>query len=83
MERNQNVPSVRRIGIECFGENLGVLTDEVFGDREMPKQYKKIIQNLISSGNSFSQIVNMLEYDKFPLSLNARIYIASLIEGKR
>ena len=83
MERHENVPSLRRIGLECFGENLGVLTDEVFGDKQMPKQYKKIIRNLIDAGNTFDQIVSLLEYDQFPLSLNARIYIANLMERGR
>ncbi|WP_345947707.1 AAA family ATPase [Mucilaginibacter sp. PAMB04274] len=79
LNRDGNTPSVRRIGIESFGENLGVLSDEVFGDRGMPKQYKKIIEELIRKGNSFDQIVSMLEFDEVPLSLNARIYISNLL----
>ena len=82
MERNSNVPSVRRIGLESFGENLGVLTDEVFGDRQMPKQYKTIIERLISQGKSFDEIIDLLEFDEVPLSLNARIFITNLIRNK-
>lgn len=79
MKRDSNVPSLRRIGIESFGENLGVLSDEVFGDREVPKQYKKIIQELIDKGYEFEQIVNLLESEEVPLSLNARIFITNLL----
>nr|WP_291123601.1 AAA family ATPase [Flavobacterium sp. UBA6046] len=82
MERNSNVPSARRIGLESFGENLGVLTDEVFGDRQMPKQYKIIIERLISQGKSFDEIIDLLEFDEVPLSLNARIFITNLIRNK-
>jgi predicted ATPase len=82
MQRDGNVPSLRRIGIESFGENLGVLNDEVFGDRQVPKQYKKIIEDFISIGYTFDQMVKLLQSDEVPLSLNARIYIANLIKRK-
>ena len=82
MERTGNVPAFRRIGLECFGENLSVLTDEVFGDREVPKQYKKIIIELVDKGNNFEQIVDLLEFDEFPLSLNACIFIRNIIKER-
>lgn len=81
IDRVNNVPAVRRIGIESFGENLGVLTDEVFGDRETQKQYKTIIRQLINSGKSFKEIIELLEFDEVPLSLNARIFIKTLIRN--
>jgi ABC-type multidrug transport system ATPase subunit len=79
IERSNNVPSVRRIGLESFGENLGILTAEVFCDRQIPKQYKTIIEMLIKQGRTFDEIVEMLEFDEVPLSLNARIFIQNLI----
>lgn len=80
LERESNIPSLRRINIECFGENLGILTDEVFGDRGVSKQYKKILTRLVSEGKSFDEILDILEYDEVPLSLNARIYLKHIIE---
>jgi energy-coupling factor transporter ATP-binding protein EcfA2 len=77
--RENNVPSVKRIGIESFGENLGILTDEVFGDREISKQYKTIIKRLIEDGRTFEEIVHLMEFDEVPLSLNARIFIKNMI----
>ncbi len=78
VEREANNVSVRKIGIECFGENLTVLTEEVFGNREIPKQYKAIIRGLLERGLSVDQIVESIESDDRPISLNARIYIESL-----
>lgn len=72
--------SVRKLGIETFGENLTVLTDEVFGNREIPKQYREILKDLVNEGLSYEQIVNKLESDKIPMSLNANIYLSSLYE---
>lgn len=82
MQRDKTTASIRRIGIESFGENLGVLNDEVFGDRQMDKQYKSIIRNLIRQGKTFDEIVDLVEFDGVPLSLNARIYINNLINQK-
>ncbi|HFK5575177.1 hypothetical protein CMT52_20715 [Elizabethkingia anophelis] len=82
LERESNIPVVRRIGIESFGENLGVLTEEVFGDRGVPKQYKKILSQLVDEGRTFDEIINILEFDEMPLSLNTRIYLKHIIERK-
>lgn len=81
INRENNVPAVKRIGIESFGENLGVLTDEVFGDRTAQKQYKTIIGQLVKSGKTFEEIIELLEFDEVPLSLNARIFIKTLIRS--
>lgn len=77
IERNGNIPDIRRIGIESFGENLTTLTDDVFGNREIPKQYKKIIDEKASLGMSFDEILSLLQFDEMPLSLNTRLYIKS------
>jgi ABC-type nitrate/sulfonate/bicarbonate transport system ATPase subunit len=82
MDRNGNVPSVRRIGLESFGENLSVISDEVFGDREVPKQYKKIIIQLIEEGRAYEEIIGLLEFDQYPLSLNACIFIKNIIKER-
>jgi len=82
MERTGDYPDIRRISIECFGENLGVLTDEVFGNREVPKQYKLIVDALVNQKKTFEEIVNLLEYDDYPLSLNASIYIQNVIASR-
>lgn len=79
IERDGDIASVRKIGIESFGENLTVLTDEVFGNRSIPKQYKLILQKMINSGLSIEDIIVKLESDGIPLSLNASIYLNSLV----
>jgi ABC-type multidrug transport system ATPase subunit len=81
MERNGNVPDIRRIGIESFGENLTTLTDDVFGNREIQKQYKRIIDEQIENGKNYEQILNLIEFDNSPLSLNARLYIKSRLKS--
>ncbi|MGC2236175.1 MAG: AAA family ATPase [Pyrinomonadaceae bacterium] len=82
IERNGNVPSVRKIGIESFGENLTVLTEEVFGNRAVNKQHKIILQKMVDEGKSYDQIISLLESDGLPLSLNVLMLIRSLTNEK-
>lgn len=77
LDRHEDIASIRKIGIESFGENLTNLTEEVFGNREVHKQYKMIIDRLTKSDFSYGQIIEKLESDNIPLSLNTRLYIKS------
>lgn len=79
-EREENIFSIRKIGSESFGENLSKITDEIFGNRDVSQEYKKIIQNLISNDKSYEEVVKILESEEVPLSLNAKMYIKSLIK---
>jgi len=80
MEKHDKLPSLRKIGIESFGENLTVLTEEVFGNKEIEKQYKKIIDELVDLGKNYQQIIDDIETNDLPLSLNARLYIKSKVK---
>ncbi len=79
IEKHENIPSIRKIGVETFGENLTILTEEVFGNKEIKKQYKNIIDKLIITGKSYSEIITNLKLNEMPISLNARLYIKSKI----
>lgn len=79
IEKHENTPSVRRIGIESFGEDPSVLTEDVFGNKEIPKHYKSKINELVEKGYSYEKIISSIGYDNVPLSLNAKIYIKSII----
>lgn len=81
MERNADYPSIKKIGLESFGENLTTLTEEIFGNKDVPKFYKGKIQKLIENGKKFSDIIQLLETNNIPLSLNTTIYIKSLIKS--
>lgn len=79
VEKIGNLSSVNKINIECFGENLSVLTDEVFMNKSAKKQYKTIIEELVKKKMSYEEIIFQLESDR-ALSLNSRLFIASLVE---
>lgn len=82
VERESNVITVRKPLIETFGENLTMITEEIFGNREIPNQFEKILLKLAETGKSFDEILSIIESENIPLSLNARIYLKSIINEK-
>ncbi len=83
LEREENIPSIRKIGVESFGENLTVLTEEVFGNREIKNHYEKVIDALVSKGHTYEEIKKMLVSDSIPLSLNLGLYIRSKVQNAK
>lgn len=81
LERDGNMPSMRRIGMESFGENLSTLTEEVFGNRSIPKHYKQTIDDLVSEYNDYDTILRFMQEGNLPLSLNVRLYLRSKISS--
>jgi ABC-type nitrate/sulfonate/bicarbonate transport system ATPase subunit len=82
IEKEDSYVSLRRIGIESFGQNISVLTDEVFQNRDVQKNYKRIIANMVNRGFSYKKILKKIQFDEQPLSNNAKIYIKSLIANR-
>ncbi|WP_452231776.1 AbiJ-related protein [Lacinutrix sp. MEBiC02595] len=77
MEKESNVPFLRKIGVESFGENLTVLTEDIFENRDINKHYKIILDKMIEQYYHYETILEKIENDNLPLSLNAKIYIKS------
>lgn len=78
VSRDNNVPSVKNIGIESFGENLSVITEEVFGNRIIPKFYEKIIRKLLKRYKTYDAVLDIMKEGNLPMSLNFRLYLKSL-----
>ena len=83
IERNESIAMVRHLEQESFGENLTVITEEVFGRRDVDKFYTLLLKDMISKGKSFDDIVSHIESDEVPISLNLRLFIKALILQKR
>jgi len=80
IERNDSYAYVRNLERESFGENLTVITQDIFGNREVPKHFKRIIEGLISKGKSYSEIVSILECDNLPLTTTIMLYIKAMLQ---
>ncbi|MGV0920880.1 AAA family ATPase [Empedobacter falsenii] len=82
MEREGKVLSLRKPYSETFGENLTVITEDIFGNNEIPNQYKLILRKLVSTGKTYEEILKLISADDIPMSLNTRIYLKSIINEK-
>lgn len=66
----------RRPNIETFGENVGILTREVFGLEVVKSGFHDLLVKSVESGHSYEQIVN--EYND-QLGLEARALLKALV----
>lgn len=79
IQREGTHASIRKPSKETFGENLSTIIEEIFGNREIPKQFKIILSDLIKKGLSYEDILKEIESDNVPVSLNTRLYLKSII----
>ncbi|SIT13320.1 AAA domain-containing protein, putative AbiEii toxin, Type IV TA system [Chryseobacterium ureilyticum] len=80
-EKDENIPRVRKLEFETFGENLSTITEEIFGNRDVSKYYVKTIESLVNGGKSYEEIESLIEGD-VPLNLNLKILIKSLVKNR-
>ncbi|MCL1125590.1 AbiJ-related protein [Shewanella surugensis] len=80
ISREENVPSVKKIGVESFGENLSVITEEIFGNRAIPKFYEMTIRKLVKRYKTYDVVLEVMKEGNLPLSLNVRLYLQSLVK---
>ncbi|WP_120518078.1 AAA family ATPase [Chitinophaga barathri] len=64
---------------ESFGENLTVITEDIFGTKDIPKNHLTVLNDL-KRGRSFEEVVALFEAENNGLSmnLNTHLYLKSL-----
>lgn len=78
MQRNGDQLATYKIGVESFGENIATLTNEVFGSEDIRPYYKRQIKDLAEMGYDYEDIVDEIQTDGIPLSLNLQMYVKNL-----
>lgn len=82
-KRHENELSVKRIGIESFGEDVSVLSDIVFGNMSEQKRYEAFILEVVEKNNyDYEASVRELQKGPNPLSLNAKLLVRTFIENR-
>lgn len=82
LEKEQNNLYVRKPNSETFGENLTVITNEIFGNREVPDYFKIQLKNLVSSGFTYDEILREIQSPNTDVSLNVNLFLKSLFNEK-
>lgn len=78
-EREGNIPIIRTLGIESFGETLTNITEDIFDTINVEENYKTQLKK-ISHDYSYDQIIREFENS---LSLNTRIYLKQLYKNEK
>lgn len=75
-DRKGNVPFVRNLNLESFGENLDELTEEVFQTKDVKGTYKEVLEKLSKTFN-YEEVLELFENN---LSINSKTYLYNLYE---
>jgi len=83
-KRFENELSVKRIGIESFGEDVSVLSDIVFDNLRDEKRYEKFIEAIVEKNEyDYDASVRELQTGPNELSLNAKLLVRTYIDKRR
>lgn len=80
LNRNGSVSKFERLDIESFGENVGVLTREVFGLEVTDSGFHKIITEAIEQSNTFDEVLSKFNGE---LGFEAQAIIQGLLNVKK
>lgn len=78
-DRQDNYPLIYNPIIECFGENLSIISNSIFKVDEEKELYKQQLE-LLSKKMNYDEINNLFDNS---LSLNARLYLQTIQNMKK
>lgn len=79
LDREGDDLSIRKMSRDSFGENLSIITDEIFNNRDVNKYHLELMRNLVKDNKSFEEIIQIFQFDNLPVNLNTRLYLKALI----
>ena len=82
IDRIEDLVMIRNIQQETLGANISSLVDEIFGNKDIPKYYRRKIKELVDEGYSENDIVCDIAKNESSLPLGLRIYIKSFYTNK-
>lgn len=81
MEREDKMVILRKLGVETIGSGLNTITDDIFGSKNVQRNYKKRLSEL-ARYYSYDDLKASLESDDVPLSLGMDVYLRSLYQNR-
>ena len=81
LERIENTLSVAKIGIECLGEDVSILSDVIFRNMSDEKKYEHFVESVAKKCDyDYAEIVDRLKGAHNNLGMSMRLLIQSVIE---
>ncbi|RFZ90276.1 ATP-binding protein [Mucilaginibacter conchicola] len=82
LERDQNMAYVRQMARESFGENLTVITEDIFGNRNIDKHHLTQINQLVNQNLNYDEVLELLTSKNLTPNLNTRLTIKAMISDR-
>lgn len=79
LRRNGTEAFAERLQIESFGENVGILTNEIFGLEVTNSGFHKLLKDLVKEHNSYEEVIYRLNNQ---IGLEAKAILRSLFYQK-
>jgi len=80
---DNSVHEVRRLNHESLGENLSVISDEIFGEMSLPRHYQKFIRECAENTESFTQLLEKISSKGLPPSLSLYLDARSIFDSEK
>lgn len=76
-------PNVRRLNHESLGENLSVISDEIFGEISVAPRYKKFIRTKAEESDSIDELLESIASNNLPPNLSLYMMARNAYESKK
>lgn len=82
-KRTEDSLYAAKIGIECFGEDISVLTDVVFGNLNEDKMYEHTVEEVVKTCNyDYQKALDKIRGKHNELSLELKMLVRTIINNK-
>jgi ABC-type multidrug transport system ATPase subunit len=82
LERDQDIAYIRQMERESFGENLTVITEDIFGNRNIEKHHLNVINQLVGQNFDYEAVIQLLTSKNLTPNLNTRLSIKGMISDR-
>lgn len=76
-------PNVRKLNHESLGENLSVISDEIFGEISVAPHYKRFIRTKAEGSESLDELLDSIASNNLPPSLSLYMMARNVYESKQ
>ena len=78
LEKNDNTPIIRKIGMESFAANLTDLYEEIFSNKDTKHYYESILENLHNDKMTYEEVKTNLRSQHLEPNMNMRLLIMNI-----
>ncbi len=79
LDREDKELHIRRMSKDSFGENLSVISEEIFDNKDVNKYHLELMRRMVEQRKTYDEIIGIFKFENLPVNLNTRLYLKALI----